>query len=268
MMAGKDCQTCGLLNEKGAVQNDLSDIPLSFQANQNNGLWNNSMFKQIVGTHSDGSSIIEVRYKTSSTSTTWKYANMSATTISRLLERGYIFVDISAKSDILLNSDGTLRLSSGGNLGGSPSGQSTTPSPTETVDTPVQTNDGNFDPLGDFAKYFSGGIDVHITQPIDNSIKETQAAIDKTVEDLTKQFNLTIQQTQDAAAAAVAAANKAAIDGVAAATKAATDAATAAAAAAASGIDEGTKGLQRNLLIGGGIVAAVLVVAVVATRGK
>ena len=103
-------------------------------------------------------------------------------------------------------------------------------------------------------------------QDLDNVIKGTQAAIDEQIAALTTQFNLTIQQAQEAAAAALAAANKAASDGIAAAIKAATDAATAAAAAAAAGIDAGTKDLQKKLLIGGGVAVAAVALIVVATR--
>ena len=114
-------------------------------------------------------------------------------------------------------------------------------------------------------EWIAGGVD-QAGQDLDNVIKGTQAAIDEQIAALTTQFNLTIQQAQEAAAAALAAANKAASDGIAAAIKAATDAATAAAAAAAAGIDAGTKDLQKKLLIGGGVAVAAVALIVVATR--
>ena len=131
-------------------------------------------------------------------------------------------------------------------------------------------------PITEFPEYVQGGID-QAGADLENFKLQTQASIDETINSLTNQFNLTIQQTNDAAAAAVKAALVAAAAGILAAQKAASDAAAATVKAAqdaanmvgqgaAEVADNATKGLQEKLLIGGGLSLGAVLLVVVATR--
>ena len=234
-----ECQTC----EKLVVRDNQFDIPMNFQVN--------GLFSQIIGQ-------LIVDYKTSSSDTTWAFnKNLSTDTIKTFLQRGYIIRESITKNGIVLGNDGLLHFVIT---------LEQTEIPEDSIVSPENNNNNTnqcewWDLMCNVVTV--GG---NITTTIDDSIKGTQDAIDKKIAELTAQFNLSIQQAQDAAAAAVAAANQAAADGIAAATKAATEAAAAAAAAAVGGIAAGAKDLQKKLLIGGGIAIAVIGVLIVATR--
>ena len=235
-----ECQTC----EKLVVRDT-----------QNNFQNDSSLFSQI--SNQLGELIVD--YKTSSTDSTWALnKNLSIDTIRTFLERGYIIRESITKNGIVIGSDGLLHFVV--------TLEQTEIPVDDSIVSPV--NDNNNKNQCEWWDLMCQAVVVGetVTTTIDDSIKGTQDAIDKKIAELTAQFNLSIQQAQDAAAAAVAAANQAAADGIAAATKAATEAAAAAAAAAVGGIAAGAKDLQKKLLIGGGIAIAVIGVLIVVTR--
>lgn len=199
-----DCNTCDKLVFRN--EQDVSYLPA-----------NSNLFQQMIG-----ETIVDYH---SASSTTWKTANMSNSTIVSLLTRGYLFRESSTKNPIILSSDGTYWMID-------PSYVST-PVPVD----PANTNSGQT-PNPVYEDCDAYGWDV--VGYWECKTRNASVWTDKTNQDF-EQWKIDAAKN---AADALAATQKAAQDALDAAAKSAADAAAAAALALKNATDETRAALE------------------------
>lgn len=242
-----NCNTCDKLVFRN--EQDVSFLPA-----------NSNLFQQMIG-----ETIVDYH---SASSTTWKTANMSNSTIVSLLTRGYLFRESSTKNPIILSSDGTYWMIDPTYI--------STPVPTED---PVNTNSGStpnpvyedcdaygWDVIGYWdcknrnAQVWTSETSDDFEQWKIDAAKNAADALAATQKAAQDALDAAAKSAADAAAAAALAlknATDATRDALAAAAAATAKAAADAAAAAGKGLFDG---INKSLLIGG---AGILVLGVI-----